>query len=167
MFELLAKEKPELYKRFSQEQYVPFFRNIQDICGSGFFDKTAEMTPSELSLCYSVYMYAQNNGGAAPTVAETAAALNVSAPAISRALKNLDAKGYLQRSTNPSDRRIVHISLTQSGVDVLLKNFRVITDVMDRVIARFSDEELETMLKLHTKFTAAVSQVVNDIRQNP
>ncbi len=144
---------------------MPFFRNMQDICGSGAFDKTSEMTPSEMSLCYHVYMYTQKNDGAAPTVAETANALNVSAPAISRALKNLEAKEYLSRTPNPSDRRIVHISLTNIGEEVLLKNFRMIADVMDKVLSEFSDEELEIMLRLHAKFSATVSRVISEIKQ--
>ena len=166
MFELLAKEKPGLYERLSQEQYVPFFRNMQNMCGGSCFDKTAEMTPSEMSLCYHVYMHAQKNDGAAPTVAETANALNVSVPAISRALKNLEAKEYLKRTPNPTDRRIIHISLTSNGEDVLLKNFRTIAGVMDKVLSKFSDEELEIMLRLHTKFTTTVSQVIGEIKQN-
>lgn len=165
MFELLAKEKPQLYDRLSQEQYVPFFKNMQEICGAGFCDKAAELTPSEMSLCYCVHAFVMKSDGLKPTVAEIAARLNVSVPAISRTLKNLEAKEYVQRTANRSDRRIVHISLTEKGEQVLMKNFRAITNVMDKVLAQFTDEELETMLRLHTRFTSAVSQVINEIKQ--
>lgn len=165
MFELLAKEKPELHKRLSQEQFVPFFKNMQSICGTGYFDKPSEMTPSEMSLCYCVHMHMQNHNGAMPTVAETAAALNVSVPAISRTLKNLEAKKYIRRVANQSDRRIVHISLTEHGLQLLMENFRSISEIMDEVLAKFSDEELQTMLELHMKFTTAVSETVNRIKQ--
>ncbi|MBQ4165443.1 MAG: MarR family transcriptional regulator, partial [Oscillospiraceae bacterium] len=134
MFELLAKEKPHLHKRLSQEQYLPFLKNMQDICGADFSCKAAEMTPSEMSLCYCVQHLSRKNGGALPTVAETAAALNVSVPAISRTLKNLEAKEYIQRVADDTDRRIVHILLTKKGETLLLENFRAVSDVMDRVL---------------------------------
>ncbi len=165
MFELLAKEKPYLYERLSQEQYLPLFKNMQDICGSDFCGKEPEMTPSEISLCYCVQLHPQKNGGALPTVAEIAAQLNVSVPAISRTLKKLEAKQYIKRTANENDRRIVHIALSEKGEQVLLKNFRTITDIMDKVLAKFTDEELETMLKLYVKFTTAVSQVVSETKQ--
>ncbi len=166
MFELLAKEKPQLYDRLSQEQYMPFFKNMQEICSTGFCDKAADLTPSEMSLCYCVYTSMMKNDGLKPTVAEIASMLNVSVPAISRTLKNLEAKEYVQRTANPFDRRIVHISLTEKGENVLLKNFRDITDAMDKVLAKFTDEELETMLRLYTRFTSAVSQVLNEIKRS-
>lgn len=166
MFELLAAEKPQLYERLSQKQYVPFFRNMHDICGSGIFDKTTDITPSEMALCYNIYMHTHQAKETAPTVAETASAMNVSVPAISRTLKNLEAKEYLQRTVNSSDRRIVHISLTEKGEQVLLKNLRIISEIMDRVLTQFSDEELHTMLALHTKFTSAVSCAVSEIKHN-
>ena len=165
IFELLAKEKPQLFERLSQEQYVPFFRNMQDVCGAGFCGKASELTPGEMSLCYCVHAFAIKNNGSMPTVAEIASKLNVSVPAISRTLKNLEAKEYIHRTPDPSDRRIVHISLTEKGGTVMTENSRVIADVMDKVLAQFTDEELETMLRLHTRFTSAVSQVLTEIRQ--
>lgn len=165
LFELLEKEKPDLYKRLSQEQYLPFFKNMQEMYGNDFPDRPSEITPSEMSLCYSVLTYSQKNGGAMPTVAETAAQLEVSVPAISRTLKNLEAKEYVQRIASQSDRRIVHISLTEKGEQVLIKNTRSITEVMDRVLAKFSDEELRLLLELHTKFTQAFSQVICEMKQ--
>lgn len=165
MFELLAKEKPDLYKRLSQEQYLPFFKSMQNICGGCFSDRSADMTSSEMSLCYCVKLHSQKNDGALPTVAETAAKLNVSVPAISRTLKNLEAKEYIRRVADKSDRRIVHILLTEKGDTLLLENFRVVSEVMDRALAQFSDEELRLMLELHVKFTTAVSQAASEMNQ--
>lgn len=165
MFELLAKEKPDLYKRLSQEQYLPFFKSMQNICGGCYSDRSADMTSSEMSLCYCVQHLSQKNCGALPTVAETAAALNVSVPAISRTLKNLEAKEYIWRVTDNSDRRIVHILLTEKGDALLLENFRAVSEVMDRALSQFSDEELRLMLEFHVKFTTAVSQAASEMNQ--
>lgn len=164
--EILAKEKPELYKRLSQEQYIPFLKNMQIIGGAERFNNASDLTPSEMSLCCTVYLYTQEHDGAAPTVAETAAALGVSMPAISRALKNLEAKEYLKRSANSADRRIVHISLTETGERTVRENLDAITNIAERVLSYFSDEELRAMLELHAKFTAAVTQAINELKQN-
>ena len=48
---------------------------------------------------------------------------------------------------------------------VLTEKFRSMADVMERVLAQFTDEELETMLRLHVRFTTAVSQAIDEIRQ--
>lgn len=164
--EVLAKEKPELYKRLSQEQYIPFFKNMQTIGGAERFNNAPDITPSEMSLCCTVYLFAQEHGGAAPTVAETAAALEVSMPAISRALKNLEAKEYIKRCASSTDRRIVHISLTESGERTVRENLDAITNIAERVLSYFSDEELRAMLELHAKFTSAVQQAISEINNN-
>lgn len=164
--EMLAKEKPELYKRLSQEQYMPFFKNMQSVCGVQRFNNAPDITPSEMSLCHTVYLFTQQHDGAAPTVAETAAALGVSTPAISRTLKNLEVKEYIRRSVNNSDRRIVHISLTENGERTVKESLDTIANVAEQVLSCFSDEELRAMLELHTKFTSAVTQAISEINQN-
>lgn len=166
VFELLAEEKPLLYERLSQEQYMPFFKSMKDMCDAGFCEKATDLTPGEMSLCYCVHTFVAKNKGATPTVAEIASLLNVSVPAISRALKNLEPKQYIQRTADPSDRRIVHISLTEKGEREITENSRAIADVMDKVLSQFTDEELKTMLRLHTKFTSAVSQALNETKRN-
>ncbi len=128
----------------------------------GFGEKAMELTPSEMSLCYCVYAFAEKYDGILPTVAELASNLNVSVPAISRTLKNLEAKEYVQRTVNNTDRRIVHISLTKKGEQCISSHFKAVSEVLDKVLARFTDEELKTMLRLHIKFTSAVSQVLNE-----
>lgn len=49
------------------------------------------------------------------TVRGLAAALNVSKPAISRALDSLGKLGLARRSRDPADRRSVHIHVTAKG----------------------------------------------------
>lgn len=165
MFELLAKEKPQLYDRLSKEQYLPFYQSMQELCGAGFCDKGSELTPGEMSLCYCVHAFVIKNDGSMPTVAEIASLLNVSVPAISRTLKNLEAKEYIQRTANQADRRIVHISLTERGEQCVMSHFSAVSEVLDKVLAQFTDEELKTMLRLYAKLTSAVSQVLNESKQ--
>lgn len=53
---------------------------------------------------------------AAPqTVRGMAAALNISKPAITRALDRLAKEGLAARVVDPADRRSVHVQLTENG----------------------------------------------------
>lgn len=49
------------------------------------------------------------------TVSELTAKLKAKGPAVSRTLKTLEDKGYIERDVNKADRRNTYVKLTASG----------------------------------------------------
>ncbi len=56
------------------------------------------------------------------TVRGLAEAMQVSKPAVSRAVDRLEAVGYVARQDDPSDRRSVLVKLTTGGQDWMVRN---------------------------------------------
>jgi len=81
-------------------------------------DRLSGLTPERLSLL-SVLVF-----GGPRTVGALAEAEMVSAPAISRALKSLEASGFIRRTVSHEDRRQVIVETTPSGRGLLEQSRR-------------------------------------------
>jgi DNA-binding MarR family transcriptional regulator len=65
--------------------------------------------------------------------------------AITRMLDRLEAKGIVRRVRSLEDRRVLHIELTDTGLQIVEKLPVVPVNVMNRHLQGFSSDELETM----------------------
>lgn len=73
----------------------------------------------------------------AVSVREICRRVDLDKPKVSRAASRLEAAGYVEKRVNPSDRRLVELSLTQKGRGMIEEL---------APIARAYEEELETAL---------------------
>lgn len=81
--------------------------------------------------------------------ARLAAALGVSAPTVLNFLGNLETLGYVSRSRDAGDRRLLALTLTESGRSCLERARQVAADVQALIIARLGaagDVELRRLL---------------------
>ncbi len=98
------------------------------------------------------------------TVAETAKDLGMPMPSVSRLLRSLTEKGFVERYNDPADRRNIHIKVTESGRSELKKVLGNVISVLDRAMLDFSDEEISTMIDLRHRFTDSIYKTVNEGR---
>lgn len=98
------------------------------------------------------------------TVAQTAKDLGVPMPSVSRLLRSLTEKGFIERYNDPADRRNVHIKVTESGRNELKSVLENIFSIIDRAMLDFSDEEISMMTDLRHRFTDSVSKAFNEGR---
>lgn len=98
------------------------------------------------------------------TVAQAAKRLGVTMPSISRSLRSLTEKGFVERLSDPDDRRTVRIRITERGERELKAVLENIFSVFDKAMRDFSDEEISTMIDLHGKFIDSVYKAVNEGR---
>lgn len=160
--EILEKYSPHIIDRISREEYQRFLWHFQHPDGNQCISSVISLlTPSEIPLVYAAATY-QSANGSMMTVAQCAAALNVSAPAVSRTLRNLEQKGYVQRITDPDDRRSVRVSVTDSGAEALTQCIIESLEVVNEALSDFTDEELRMMVKLHCKFKENMSRVITE-----
>lgn len=158
MLEMLTGEKPQICSRISGEEYTALLGNMQGMCNFNFAEILTDITAAEFALMYHAAIKNKTDNEML-TVAQAASILQVTVPAISRTLKNLEKKEYLSRITNQNDRRSVYISITAKGVEVLINNLHRFEGLMTRILSSFSDEELHTMIKLQTKFVNAANNL--------
>ena len=83
--------------------------------------------------------------GRANTAAELARECNLDAGATTRLLDRLEAKGLCERKRSESDRRVVHIALTEAGTRAAEGIPAVLCEVQNTHLAGFSVEEFETL----------------------
>lgn len=158
--ELLQKQAERSMSRLSPEDYSAFLRSIQTINSMRMSLLIEGVTPAEFSLLYCAGESAQP-----VSVAQAAKRLGVSMPAVSRALKTLEGAQLIGRRTDTADRRSVLIELTEKGRGLLQGNLSRITNAADRIIGRFSDEELSTMVRLQEKLAQGISEIMAELSQ--
>jgi DNA-binding MarR family transcriptional regulator len=83
---------------------------------------------------------------------EIEAATSVTAGAISQRLDRLEARGLVKRERAAGDKRVIHVSLTKKGRDLI---DAVVAGLMEReelLLEPFSDSERKTVERLLTRW---------------
>ena len=89
--------------------------------------------------------------GRADTVAALARECNVDCGAMTRMLDRLEQKQLLQRQRSDSDRRVVHLALTDKGREAAGQIPQVLREELQRHLEGFSPAEFTTLTKLLTR----------------
>lgn len=74
---------------------------------------------------------------AAVSVREIHDRVGMDKPKVSRAASRLEAAGYITKMVNPQDRRLVELSLTRKGIDLI--------DTLAPIAAAYQEELLQTL----------------------
>lgn len=162
LINVLEKYSPELLRKISEKEMEQFLYNIQTGGNSCPASVITKLTGAELALLHTAASYPKYNNGEHITVVQTASQLGVSAPAVSRTLKNLEGKGYVIREVNPEDRRSVRICVTEGGISVMTECIIESVKIVSETLSDFTDEELHTMIRLHNKLSANMTRVITE-----
>ena len=106
----------------------------------------ADMSPGEFTLIAAFTAYGKHI-----TVNELASNINVSVPAVSRTLKNLENRRLIQRKINLNCRRTTFVTITKKGKELFEINRKKITDMLDKVMDALTVDEILTAIKFHQK----------------
>lgn len=92
--------------------------------------------------------------GRASTANELARETCIDAGAITRMLDRLEAKGLLERARSDTDRRVVHLRLTEAGEAAAAQIPQVLADVNNDFLRGFAEREWQQLRKLLERMTA-------------
>ena len=139
-----ASETRQFYqaKGYKPEESMGYLmRNILNLVAHAIDREFAptELTNAQWLPLFKLYM------GRANTAAELARECNLDAGATTRLLDRLEAKGLCERKRSESDRRVVHIALTEAGTRAAEGIPAVLCEVQNTHLAGFSVEEFETL----------------------
>lgn len=84
------------------------------------------------------------------TAAELSAAMNCDMGSVTRTLDRLEAKGLVERKRSTSDRRIVNLSLTRQGKELVPRLPEASVEMLNKLLKDFTKEEvgqLKTLLR--------------------
>lgn len=80
------------------------------------------------------------------TISELAAKAHVLPPAMSRTLRGLENKGYVERNVNKDDRRNTYVELTEAGKEITLRTRSTMRDFGHAVMNQVDEEEIKRLI---------------------
>lgn len=83
--------------------------------------------------------------------------LDISKPAVSRAINSLAIKGYIKREKDPVDKRAVRILLTDKAWEIGPKIEQVYNEVFSTAAEAVSEKEVEDFIDLFGRVSASFS----------
>jgi len=104
-----------------------------------------KLRPIEQSSARMEAMSAIMNSPALSPQVDIAKRLRIEGPTLTRMLDSLEKDGLVQRLPDPNDRRTNQLRLTDAGEDRLAEIFGVADTYRQRLMADFSEEEIETI----------------------
>lgn len=84
-------------------------------------------------------------------VSELGAAVGMSKPAVSQMLNLLESRGLVERTVARSDRRVVHVRLTESGRERLARLKKSYEATLDRIVDELGPQDTAELLRLFNR----------------
>lgn len=92
-----------------------------------------------------------NEKEAGVSVTHVTELMKCSMPGVSRTLKKLEEKGYIERGIDKKDRRNTYVTITQAGKDEVDKLENILQDFGDDIIEKMGKEDVEQLIDLLDK----------------
>ena len=124
-------EIKKLYEHFRLEHYRELFGRIRE--------KDGTLSATEAYSADVIYLLGN------PTVSSFAETLGISQPNATYKINNLEAKGYISRSTSEEDRRECRVSVGNRFFSYYDTDYPFIAQSVARMKERYSDEELSKL----------------------
>ena len=89
--------------------------------------------------------------------------LNLPRPGVTRTVKEMEAKGYLKKTTSQEDARITYITVTDKGEELSKKYDADYYSRLSEYLTDITDEEADSMIATINKFYKVMSERRVDI----
>ena len=98
------------------------------------------------------------------TVSDLSEILLVSRPAISRMINELERKGFIQRVSTCSDRRLVYVCIAPLGKEALQAAWHRAYEGLNALIEKMGEQEIKELIRILNKLHTVVYELANDER---
>jgi DNA-binding MarR family transcriptional regulator len=98
--------------------------------------------------------------GLALTVADLCRELHHDSGAMTRLIDQLEGRGVIERRRNPQDRRVIELSLTDSGNESIASLIGIVTDGLNVTLEEFTRDEVKMLKSLLRKLIGRLEQLV-------
>lgn len=121
------------------------FRQVRDAMWA---QMERELAAAGHELTFSQYITLKKLSDGSAGVTDLARAAELNPGAMTRLLDRLEARGYVARVADPSDRRALNILLTDAGVAIWQDINKCGQRVRERALGGMSDDERDTLMRL-------------------
>jgi len=112
-------------------------------------DSLFGLTPSEVKVLFCIKSAAPD--GAGVKVSELSNLLHVAAPTATQQANSLERAGFVQRSGDPDDRRVVRITLTDKGEEATRLAWQAFSAAFAGLVKHLGEEDSEKLADLLTR----------------
>ncbi|WP_434797522.1 MarR family winged helix-turn-helix transcriptional regulator [Terrisporobacter vanillatitrophus] len=88
--------------------------------------------------------------------------LCITKPATSKMLNVMEEKGYIERVSNKSDRRVVYVKLTKEGEEFLKDQNRKFENFTCQVIEKMGEEDTDNLIRLFGKLYDVIEELQSE-----
>ena len=117
---------------------------------------------AEYMLITTFIRYEEENNGRHITINELANELDVSVPAVSKMLKNLESRNLVERQQDKLCRRNTFVRITDEGKDMFDKNNKKMHLLTRKILDNFTEEEIELVNSIHDKVADVIEEELNN-----
>jgi len=139
-----------------------FFAAIRNIRKLYFSRRLDGITEREYLFLRILDCLSEKHGSGSVYVSSLVTELNISGPAVSKMLKNLEDKQLISRKTDTSDRRNTIVELTEKGLKVKEQADEIAACFFTKVAEKFGNENMEKLRTLLSQFCSIVAEVSED-----
>lgn len=105
------------------------------------------------------FIYCAQNKGTSTTISELSEVVQISKPAVSQMINALESKQWVERQPSKQDRRIVHVVLTEQGLEIVNTIRAFLSNRLILILEKMGAEDADDFLRLLDKFTNIMSEV--------
>jgi DNA-binding MarR family transcriptional regulator len=124
--------------------------------------RQSDLRPSEIMVLMMISHYVEQNKSF-PFPSQISKALNLSRPAITPILNQLEKMGYIMRQFDPIDRRKTRIVIQQKAMEAFRANCSMYQKQIDLLKDQVMQDDFVLLLQLMEKANAILS---NQIKEN-
>ena len=110
--------------------------------------------------------YVENRANSV-NVSRLAGVLEVTPASVSRTLRGLEGRGYLERVTDPENRRNTYVKLTEKGHALFLKENELVERLAGRVFVRMGEENMRTLRELSERLHGVLVEELETLPVSP
>lgn len=85
------------------------------------------------------------------TIQQVGHSILITSGSMTYVIDKLEQRGLLQRSACPEDRRVIHVTLTENGKELMEAIMPKHHELVDYMLGALSNDEAETLVKLLNK----------------
>lgn len=90
-----------------------------------------------------------------PTMKRIAEYLNIKAPSATSLVNGLVHTGYIKRISNPDDRRMVKMKITDKGREYLKDGMKQMTEKIKEVLSKLKQDKIDNFIKIMEEINSA------------
>lgn len=152
----------EVRKTKMDDLFTRFFSALYQFHKLRMGDLVPDITKLEGMTMSAIKHCSGEKGKEELTVSELTAKLKAKGPAVSRTLKTLEDKGYIERDVNKADRRNTYVKLTISGKQKVEEYEQIMSSFAHAVIAKIDRDDMEQMIECLNELYEASREEIAD-----